>query len=633
VQRGFALIALLALAALISAFLIASTLNLTAAGDSNDRAQRTIDVLTKAKAALIAHAATEQWQLYKALPNTPATDPNTYFQPGALPCPDKDNDGDADCVGLGIGPNSSIIGRLPWKSMGIDDLRDSSGERLWYAVSHHFRKMQCSSPNVPAGCTTINSDTQACDTPACLAGESHLTVNGTAPASNLVAIVFAPGAALDLRAVGGPLQDRGAGPNVPANYLENFNLGDGTHFTFTTALPTNTFNDRLLVITQADLMAAVEPVVAAKIEGDVKPLLQDYFTKWGRYPFAKTFASPPVAQSAYLGTVSQTMGLLPVTNDTALVTWASATATSIVGSGTGYYDGTTNAISPNPTTCSISSPPPPQTVTCTVIYDRSGPGGWDDRPDIKLEILLANASMSFAGPSMVAPDDSNIVMVDRDGIPLGGTPYGQWSAIGSPPNPPTRSFVARADGSGAVTYTGRLQNARDTNAKVTITVPLPAPYLPRLTNISPTNPNITWFTSNQWYRQTYYAISPGFAPGGVPPGATCIPGPGTPSCCNPLPTVAPTPSCLTVNNLRPVAPANCTPGNPTADPCSTVNKQALLILAVRTLNGVLRPTGNVADYLENANLTAANSTTPFVYEHRAGVPTAINDRVVVVSPP
>ena len=97
-QRGFALIALLALAALISAFLIASTLNFTSAGDSNERVQRTIDVLTKAKAALIAHAATEQWQLYKALPNTPATDPNTYFQPGALPCPDKDNDGDADML-------------------------------------------------------------------------------------------------------------------------------------------------------------------------------------------------------------------------------------------------------------------------------------------------------------------------------------------------------------------------------------------------------------------------------------------------------------------------------------------------------------------------------------------------------
>ena len=80
------------------------------------------------------------------------------------------------------------------------------------------------------------------------------------------------------------------------------------------------------------------------------------------------------------------------------------------------------------------------------------------------------------------------------------------------------------------------------------------------------------------------------------------------------------------------APASCTPGNPSADPCSTVNKQALLILAGRALNGVLRPTGNVADYLENANLTAANGTTPFVYEHRAGVPTAINDRVVVISP-
>jgi len=148
-----------------------------------------------------------------------------------------------------------------------------------------------------------------------------------------------------------------------------------------------------------------------------------------------------------------------------------------------------------------------------------------------------------------------------------------------------------------VTYTGRLQNARDTNNRVTITVPLPAPsYLPRLTNTSPTNPNITWFTSNQWYRQTYYAISLGFAPGG---GGSC----------NPLPA---TPSCLTVNNL----------------PAPKDNKRAILVFAGRALDGSARPSGNLANYLEGQNSTPAD----FIYEHRAGTPTAINDRVVVVSP-
>ena len=113
--------------------------------------------LRQAKAALIAYAANEQWQTYKGQ----STD-----QPGALPCPDIVHDGteaeegDSDCVGSTA---NNMIGRIPWKTLGIDDLRDASGERLWYALAHNFRKL---SPT-----TVINSDTQACDTPACNAGE------------------------------------------------------------------------------------------------------------------------------------------------------------------------------------------------------------------------------------------------------------------------------------------------------------------------------------------------------------------------------------------------------------------------------------------------------------------------------
>jgi hypothetical protein len=298
------------------------------------------------------------------------------------------------------------------------------------------------------------------------------------------------------------------------------------------------------------------------------------------------------------------MGLLPVTNDLTLLTWVSASVTDIVGSGTGIYDGTTETISPNPAVCSISSPPPPQTVTCTVDYCCGDLSHGNDRPDIKLEILLANASLAFADtPSMVAPDNSNIVMVNRNGTPLSSMPsFGQWSASGylsTPPRPPTLSLAARADGKGVVTYTGRLQNARDTIGRVTITVPLPAPsYLPRLTNASP-NPNITWFTSNQWYRQSYYAVSSGFVPGG---GGSCSQPPATP----------PPPLCLTVNNLA--SPTN--------------NKRAILVFAGRALNGSTRPSANLPDYLEGQNSTPAD----LIFEHRAGVPTAINDRVVVVSP-
>jgi hypothetical protein len=68
---------------------------------------------------------------------------------------------------------------------------------------------------------------------------------------------------------------------------------------------------------------------------------------------------------------------------------------------------------------------------------------------------------------------------------------------------------------------------------------------------------------------------------------------------------------------------------------NAANEQAILVLAGRALNNQNRPpfaTLTVSDYLEGANQTAALGTTPYVYEHRAGIPTSINDRVVVVSP-
>jgi len=164
-----------------------------------------------------------------------------------------------------------------------------------------------------------------------------------------------------------------------------------------------------------------------------------------------------------------------------------------------------------------------------------------------------------------------------------------------------------------------LQNAGDANQGVSITVPLPTPsYLPVTSGDPGVNPSGAWFISNQWYRQTYYAVSPGFVPGGVPP--------GNPAACNPLPSSLPLPTrpCLKVNNL----PSSYATRN---------DKQAILVFTGRALNGSSRPSGTPANYLESANLAAANATPVdyafYVYEHRAGVPTAINDRVVVVSPP
>jgi len=198
-----------------------------------------------------------------------------------------------------------------------------------------------------------------------------------------------------------------------------------------------------------------------------------------------------------------------------------------------------------------------------------------------------------------APDDmTKITMVDNNGNPLATGVYGQWSFV-SPPFPPTRTFVARPNG-GTLTYIGRLQPAASNGRQVTITVLLPSPatnYLPIISSDPGTNPNGAWFIANQWYRQTYYAVSDGWVPSGV-------------GACNPPPGAAPL--CLTVNNLS--APIN--------------NKRAILVFAGRALDGHTHPTGNPADYLEGENSTPAD----LIFEHRSGPSPTINDRVVVVAP-
>ncbi|MBM3394136.1 MAG: hypothetical protein FJY37_05805 [Betaproteobacteria bacterium] len=87
--------------------------------------QRSVAALHQARAALIARAIKGRRDDFSSAP---------LYRPGALPCPDVDDDGGADgshCV--------NYVGRLPFKTLEIDDLRDGSGERLWYVLSPNFR--------------------------------------------------------------------------------------------------------------------------------------------------------------------------------------------------------------------------------------------------------------------------------------------------------------------------------------------------------------------------------------------------------------------------------------------------------------------------------------------------------------
>jgi hypothetical protein len=241
---------MLLVAVLLAVGVLAFTLSATSSTSvslDNDRAKITEAALALAKETLIGYAASDN------------------NRPGSLPCPDTNNDGSAelfsgaDCPGIVAGSNV-YLGRLPWRTLDLPDPRDGSGERLWYAVSRTFARNSNASHSPPS----LTSDTLG-----------QLTVTGTAPAANAVAILFSPGAVLS------PQSRIAANQNTAAHYLENENA-NGNNSIFVTAAASASFNDRLFVLTNADLMPAVEQRVAR----EMRSILQQYRAATGVYPWA-----------------------------------------------------------------------------------------------------------------------------------------------------------------------------------------------------------------------------------------------------------------------------------------------------------------------------------------------------------
>src|SRR6476659_2891798 len=208
-QRGaFLLLATLVLMLAI-AFVFALELAAPASRASRDRV--TEQALAEAREALLAYAA-----------DRPV---NAIVGPGYLPCPDLDNDGWAEstCGSLsGDSGQQERLGRLPWKTLGIADLRDGEGEGLWYAVSSKYKGLlNCAasaacvdmSPSAALGTITVR------DASGTLLHDGTIAEPYRAGEGGAVAVVIAPGAPL-----GSQSRNCAAGECVdPANYLEGDN--------------------------------------------------------------------------------------------------------------------------------------------------------------------------------------------------------------------------------------------------------------------------------------------------------------------------------------------------------------------------------------------------------------------------
>jgi hypothetical protein len=237
--------------------------------------QQTVDALAKGKDALVGRAASDS------------------SIPGSLPCPDLDNDGVAELfVGIAC---PGYVGRLPWRTLGLPDLRDGNGERLWYALSPNFRDHPSAQP--------LNSNTPG-----------QLNITGNAPAANVIAIVFSPGTVM-----GNQVRDT-ANENNVVNYLEGENSngappGDNT---FATALASSTFNDKLLPITREALF----PVVEMRVARELRLSLRNYYAANGFFPLAAQFPDNIGTPGTYRGYIPTT-GCVPGVPElpTYLPTW------------------------------------------------------------------------------------------------------------------------------------------------------------------------------------------------------------------------------------------------------------------------------------------------------------------------
>ncbi|NOU24933.1 MAG: hypothetical protein HOO90_05305 [Methylotenera sp.] len=235
-QNGAALLLLVFLIALVLVtVLVHST---TGVEYKSERDLKTAKVLDDAKVALLG---------WSVLQNNP----------GQLPCPE-----DTNLIGFpteGQAKSTCMlpaIGRLPWRTLGLGDIRDANNDKLWYAVSSGFR-------NPPINTNTL----------------PQLSVNGVP--NSAVAIIFSVGVPLGSQSRPAPTSST---PPDVEQYLDlSNNAGTAS---FITSGNINDFNDRLKIITKTELFSLVTKRILAEVRGDSSQGLSKFNTDYGNYPFA-----------------------------------------------------------------------------------------------------------------------------------------------------------------------------------------------------------------------------------------------------------------------------------------------------------------------------------------------------------
>lgn len=482
-QRGMALLVMLAVVMLSALSVLVGTLNSSSEDLVAAKRARNAQVLIQAKMALIGHIARVAAE-------------GGENNPGRLPCPEAAGDyGNAAAEGTASG-NCTLpaIGRLPWKTLGLDQLLDADGEPLWYVVSPGWA--------YTSGTLTINSNTPG-----------YLRVDGTANAA--VALIVAPGPVMNVQPSTGCTarsQSRGTSPPNALDYLECYDAGTAS---FATTGASTSFNDAVLKITTADVLPALEAAIAKRMEREIAPALKSVYatSDWGiasggpTYPFAAPFADPDL--STYQGAAATRQGLLPFSysnctpgaDPRCTTTFHSWSATVTKTSGTASY---------TPDTCGTTSTP--YAYVCTGWWYAPNTG---NTAQMKYDDRLSNVGNALRTFTL-----ADYVSTAR----YYNYQTGAWTTV-----TPTKTRTFNSDGSFSfvLTYTFPYVNGWGY-----FEFKSSRPTFSDHALLSSTDATTGWFVRNEWYRLTYYAVAAGYT------------GTSAPSC-----TTSST--CLTVDNVTP----------------------------------------------------------------------------------
>ncbi|MGH8222319.1 MAG: hypothetical protein ACREQZ_05040 [Woeseiaceae bacterium] len=246
-------------------------------------------------------------------------------EPGQMPCPEAlDSLGGPDeGVAMACGNGTATLGRLPWKTLGIDQLRDGDGEPLWYVLSQGFRA------------APINFGTPP-----------QLPFDG----ASVVALIIAPGRPLNTTGLAGPpppgcaavnqqvaTRNTVAPPGVPALVPGNFVECGNAAGVYANVGTSAWSNDRAIAITAAEWQDAIAGAIADRLQRQVAPTLNAWrngepVANWAVsfLPYASTFSNHTT--NDLCGDNNEREGLFPAARAATTCTqWAGGNVTQLAG--------------------------------------------------------------------------------------------------------------------------------------------------------------------------------------------------------------------------------------------------------------------------------------------------------------